>query len=79
MAFKVGEKEVVGKSAPPSNQNISVVRDFSNLARLVAEMLLVCKLVPAQFWVGNDEKPAVAPGTKLRRSNVSVCLSQGWF
>lgn len=78
MAFKVGEKEV-GKRAPSSNKNISAVRNVSNLARPVAVMLLFCKLLPAQLWVGNDEKPAVAPGTKLRRSNAGVCLPQSLF
>lgn len=45
----------------------------------VAVTLLFCKLLPAQLWVGNDEKPAVAPGTKLGRTNAGVCLPQSWF
>lgn len=46
----------MGKSAPSSNKNISAVRVFSNLAQPVAVTLLFCKLLPAQLWVGNDEK-----------------------
>lgn len=69
--FQVGEKEV-GKLVPSPNNNISVVWDFSSLAWPVAVTLSVCKLLPAQLRVGNEEKPAVVPGTELGRGNAGI-------
>lgn len=77
LAFKVGE-ERTGKLVPSSNKNISVVWDFSSLARLVAVTLLVCRLLLAQLWVvGNEEKPAAVPGTG--RGDTGVWLAQSIF